>query len=64
MPRVRVGDSVVLVAGGPEMKVTAEDGNSFTCAWSYRDLGAGCLVVAWREEQFPESAVRAAMPSP
>lgn len=46
MPRVRVGDSVMLVAGGSEMNVVAVESGSVTCAWSYRDTGAGWLVVA------------------
>ena len=64
MPRVRVGDSVTLIAGGLEMEVTAVEGGSVTCAWSYRDTEAGWLVVARREEEFPEAAVRKTGPSP
>ncbi|QDU23703.1 hypothetical protein [Urbifossiella limnaea] len=63
MPQVHVGDSVVLIAGGPDMQVTAVERGSVTCAWSYRDAEAGWLVVARREEVFPESAVRKVVPS-
>jgi uncharacterized protein YodC (DUF2158 family) len=64
MPRVRVGDSVVFIGGGPEMEVTAVERGTVTCAWSYRDTEAGWLVVAQREEEFPESAVRKVIPNP
>lgn len=63
MARIRVGDSVVHVVGGPEMTVVAVEGDAVTCAWSYRDLGAGWLVVARREEQFPDSDVRRVAPN-
>jgi uncharacterized protein YodC (DUF2158 family) len=64
MPRVQVGDSVTLIAGGLEMEVTAVESGSVTCAWSYRDTEAGWLVVARREEEFPEAAVRSVRPVP
>lgn len=64
MPRVRAGDSVMLIAGGPEMSVMSVESGSVTCTWSYRDTEAGWLVVARREEEFPESAVRKVVPNP
>lgn len=63
MPRVRVGDSVMLIAGGPEMNVITIESGSVTCTWSYRDTEAGWQVVARREEEFPESAVRMVVPN-
>lgn len=64
MPRVRMSDSVVLTRGGPEMRVTAVERGSVTCAWSYRDTEAGRLVVARRQEEFPEPAVRKVVSTP